>query len=239
MNVQWYGWRPDKADARDFMYRQKVTARPRSVDLRPSLPPCWDQGQLGSCTAFALTGAVAFLHQGFEGSQLWLYYKERVIEHTVKQDAGAEIRDGIKVLAKAGLPPEAAWPYDISKFAKRPPTSSNKAAKQDLISEYRRLSGLGDYLDCLAAGSPFVIGITVYESFESDAVARSGEVPMPRAGEPQVGGHAICVVGYRPDGHFIVRNSWNTDWGDNGHFYLPPEYLANSNLAGDAWAITK
>lgn len=232
-----FGWRRDKPDPRDHIYRPRVMHRPPSVDLRPKLPPCWDQGQLGSCTAFALTGAVCFLH-GFVGSQLWLYYKERVLEHSTKEDAGAEIRDGIKVLAKCGLPPEDAWPYDISKFAKRPPANSYKQAKTDLITEYRRLNGLSDYLDCLATGSPFVIGISVYESFESNRVAKTGDVPMPSPNEQCLGGHAICVVGYREDGKFIVRNSWNTDWGDNGHFYLPPDYLANADLANDAWTIS-
>lgn len=237
MATHGYGWKKDVPDPRDFIYRQRAIHRPTRIDLRPHFPACWDQGQLGSCTAFALTGAVAFLH-GFVGSQLWLYYKERVLEHSTKQDAGAEIRDGIKVLAKSGLPPEDAWPYDISKFAKRPPHKSYVEAKQDLISEYRRLSGLSDYLDCLASGSPFVIGITVYESFESEAVATSGVVPMPSAGEQTLGGHAICVVGYH-DSVFLVRNSWGTDWGMSGYFTIPFDYLANVTLASDAWTISK
>lgn len=235
-HVRGYGYLPDRPDPRDFVYRPRAVRRPQSVDLRAKMPPVWDQGQLGSCTAFALTGAVAFLH-GFVGSQLWLYYKERALEHTTRQDAGAEVRDGIKVLAKLGLPPEAAWPYDVAKFAKRPPTKATAAAKQELISEYRRLATLNDYLDCLASGSPFVIGITVYESFESQAVAASGQVPMPRPGEQQVGGHAVCVAGYDSSG-FIVRNSWSADWGMAGYFHLPTPYLASADLAGDAWTIT-
>jgi C1A family cysteine protease len=231
------GYIPDLGDPRDFTYKLTHATRPQSVDLRPKMPPVWDQGQLGSCTAFALTAAVAFLH-GFTGSQLWLYYKERVMEHSTREDAGAMIRDGIKVLAKDGLPPEEAWPYDISKFAKRPPSKVYKAAKSELIGEYQRLSSVSAYLDCLAAGSPFVVGITVFDSFESDEVARTGEVPMPSPTEATLGGHAICVVGYRPDGSFIVRNSWSADWGDKGYFYLPRDYLANINLATDAWTIT-
>jgi C1A family cysteine protease len=233
------GYLPDLGDPRDYAYKRvlKATQRPKSVDLRPKMPPVWDQGQLGSCTAFALTGAVAFLH-GFTGSQLWLYYKERVLEHTTRQDAGAMIRDGIKVLAKTGLPPEAAWPYQPAKFAKRPSAAANKAAKQELIGEYRRLNGVNDYLDCLASGSPFVVGISVFESFESDAVAANGEVPMPASSEQMLGGHAICVCGYRPDGSFIVRNSWGKDWGAAGYFFLPNAYLASADLATDAWAIT-
>lgn len=231
------GYIPDLGDPRDFTYKLTHVARPKSVDLRPKMPPVWDQGQLGSCTAFALTAAVAYLH-GFTGSQLWLYYKERVMERTTRQDAGAMIRDGIKVLAKQGLPPEPAWPYDPARFAKRPPTKVNTAAKQELIGEYQRLNGVSAYLDCLATGNPFVVGITVFDSFESDAVAANGEVPMPAPSEAMLGGHAICVVGYREDGSFIVRNSWSDTWGDHGYFYLPRDYLANINLATDAWTIT-
>jgi hypothetical protein len=39
------------------------------------------------------------------------------------------------------------------------------------------------------------------------------------------GGHAVCIVGYRDDGRFIVRNSWGTTWGDNGFGYLHPDYI--------------
>jgi C1A family cysteine protease len=39
------------------------------------------------------------------------------------------------------------------------------------------------------------------------------------------GGHAICIMGYRTDGRFIVRNSWGTTWGDQGFGYLSPDYI--------------
>ncbi|HVO96945.1 MAG TPA: hypothetical protein VMT15_02720 [Bryobacteraceae bacterium] len=47
----------------------------------------------------------------------------------------------------------------------------------------------------LAAGFPIVAGITVYESFESDDVAKSGIVPMPASDEAALGGHAVMAVG--------------------------------------------
>ena len=45
-------------------------------------------------------------------------------------------------------------------------------------------------------GNPFVVGIAVYESFESEEVARTGIVPMPSSGEKMLGGHAIAVMGW-------------------------------------------
>lgn len=235
--VQRSGYRRDAFDARDHAYLRSGVVLPPSVDLRSRFPAPWDQGQLGSCTAFGITGVVAFLH-GFGGSQLWLYYEERKAEGTVRQDAGAEIRDGIKVVSKLGLPPEAAWPYDVAKFRKAPPAAATKAAKQELVTEYQRLSGLADYLDCLASGFPVVLGSTLYPDFESDAVASSGLVPMPKPGEKPIGGHCFALVGYDQYSRlFLCRNSWGPGWGQGGYFRMPYDYIGDPKLTDDAWVV--
>jgi C1A family cysteine protease len=91
---------------------------------------------------------------------------------------------------------------------------------------------------CLASGYPFIFGFTVYDSFESDAVAKTGIVPMPSKTELVLGGHAVMAVGYDDSKKwFIVRNSWGEDWGDKGYFYIPYDYLTNKNLASDFWTI--
>jgi C1A family cysteine protease len=94
---------------------------------------------------------------------------------------------------------------------------------------------------CLASGFPIVVGISVYSSFESQAVATSGNVPMPNINKEQcLGGHAVLVVGYDDTSkHWIMRNSWGTSWGMAGYFTLPYMYLLDSNLASDLWIITK
>lgn len=142
------------------------------------------------------------------------------------------------MVASLGLPPEAAWPYDIAKFKKAPPAAANKAAKGELVSEYQRLSGLSDYLDCLASGFPVVLGSTLYPAFESDEVARTGVVPMPKPGEKSIGGHCFAVVGYDLVAKtFLCRNSWGTGWGQNGHFTMPFDYIGNARLTDDAWVV--
>ena len=61
---------------------------------------------------------------------------------------------------------------------------------------------------------------------------------MPKIGETLLGGHACYCLGYDDSkSSFIVRNSWGTGWGDKGHFYIPYQYLTNSNLADDFWSI--
>jgi C1A family cysteine protease len=93
---------------------------------------------------------------------------------------------------------------------------------------------------CLADGYPFVFGFTVYESFESDAVANTGTVPMPKKSERVLGGHAVCAVGYDDAAkRFIVRNSWGLDWGRKGYCTMPYAYLADRNLSDDFWTMRK
>ncbi len=47
---------------------------------------------------------------------------------------------------------------------------------------------------CLAEGFPFVFGFTVYESFESAQVARTGVLNMPKPNEKLVDGHIVLAV---------------------------------------------
>jgi C1A family cysteine protease len=241
-----FGWVPDLPDHRDFLFsamRRVVATLPASVDLRPGCPPVEDQGALGSCTGNAIVGALEYLELKdklplVDLSRLFVYYNERVMEHTVHSDAGAQIRDGIKSVAKQGVCSEKKWPYIISKFAVKPTAACYKEALKHRVVEYHRLSTLDDMRACLAEGYPFVFGFTVYESFESQQVAKTGTVPMPRKSERMLGGHAVLGVGYNDrQKRFIVRNSWGTGWGKHGYFTMPYAYLANPALASDFWVV--
>jgi C1A family cysteine protease len=242
-----YGWVPDLPDARDHLYAappEFLSALPAQVDLRDQCPAVYDQGQLGSCTANAIGGAFEFdlLRQkaaDFVPSRLFIYYNERAAENTVSSDSGAQIRDGIKSVAKQGVCPESEWPYDIAQFADKPSAPCYTDAAGHRVASYQRVAQiLNQFKGCLANGDPFVFGFTVYESFESDQVAKSGDAPMPAAGEKVLGGHAVMAVGYDDSTQrFLVRNSWGTTWGLGGYFTLPYAYLIDRSLASDFWTL--
>jgi len=245
-----YHWRPDVPDFRDHAYaapRPLLRALPKKVDLRPGCPPVYDQGSLGSCTANAIAGAHEFnqiLQKSpdvFNPSRLFIYYNERVMEGTVDSDAGAMLRDGFKSIAKQGVCKEALWPYDIPKFAKKPVKPCYTQALVYQAVQYMRLAQTERQLKgCLAEGFPFAFGISVYESFESDKVAKTGVVPMPEPTEKSLGGHAVLCVGYIDSKRqFIIRNSWGPGWGDKGYCYLPYDYVLNDNLAADFWTMRR
>ena len=243
-----YGWVPDLPDQRDYLFRavRKVPAKlPSSVDLRPLCSKVEDQGDLGSCTGNALAGALEFLERKdkvsfVDFSRLFIYYNERLIEHSVHSDSGAMIRDGIKTLAKYGVCSERTWPYVISRFDVKPVAGCYKEALTHTITSYHRILTLDEMRTCLAEGFPFVFGFTVYDSFESQQVARTGVVNMPGKGETVAGGHAVLAVGYNDvKKRFIVRNSWGAGWGMKGYFTMPYAYLKDRNLSDDFWTIRR
>jgi C1A family cysteine protease len=260
-NIGHYGWQPDLPDHRDRIYNLTESILqppqlPSKFSLRGEMPPVYDQGQLGSCTANAT--AAVLEHQEMQESEgavtpsrLFIYYGEREIEGTIGQDAGAQIRDGIKVLATAGAPPEEPdWPYEISKFAERPPAKAYEDAKLDQAIEYQRVIP-GDpgapVRTAVQAHHPVVFGFSVPASFEDPAwKAAEQALPLPAPNEKIIGGHAVVIVGWDytkltfPVNVLEIRNSWGGEWGDRGYFWMDAEWFApTNNLTSDFWVISK
>ena len=242
-----YGYIPDSHDKRDLLFAAPKSMKPLppSVDLCGNYTNVYDQGALGSCTANAIAMAICFeqvkqKQAVVPPSRLMIYYEERHIEDTIFEDSGAQIRDGIKSVANQGVCPETEWPYDIKKFKINPPLQAYINAQQHTVKEYRRLNNrvISDLKQCLADGFPFVFGFTVYESFESEEVANTGIMPMPKRGEKVIGGHAVICLGYDDSKQvFKVRNSWSKNWALGGHFYMPYKYMTGK-LVNDCWEIT-
>jgi len=186
--IKKYGWVPDLPDHRDFLYSapQAVLGPklPKSVDLRPHCPPIYDQGQLGSCTGNAIAGAFQFEQMkqkiaNWVPSRLFIYYNERVIEGTVSSDSGAQIRDGAKSVATTGVCPETDWPYDITKFAVKPPDPPCYAdAAKNTATSYQRVPQiLNQMKGCLASGYPFVMASRSMRALKASRLRRPATFP--------------------------------------------------------------
>ena len=259
MQQHFYGWRPEPKDHRDRRYTAPYTLLlaplPKAVDLRPQQAEVWNQGQLGACTGHGITACTMHLamfqwmqkHPGHTWtdaraavtmrSRLGLYYLERAMEGTILSDAGGMIRDGIKALVKWGCGSEQLWPYDVSKFTQKPPAVWYKDGLNNQLLTYTKIpdGSLMNMKACLAEGFPFVFGFTVYESFESAAVAKTGVMPIPKRTERALGGHCVAAVGYDDvSQRLIVRNSWGTGWGQKGYVTMP--YACTPDCT-DCWTL--
>jgi len=243
-----FGGVRDTPDGRDHAYVPPAAILahlPSAVDLRDSLPPVYNQYEINSCTGNAIAAAMEFddLRRHLKGvttpSRLFIYYNERALEGTTSKDAGGQIRDGIKCIAAQGACTETMWPYLKSDVLVKPSETSYSQARRYRAVEYQRLTRNLDHLKCcLASGYPFVFGIKVFTSFQGATVKKTGKLDMPREGEKTIGLHAVLAAGYDDRiRRFIVRNSWGKEWGMNGYFTLPYEYLLDSEISHDFWTV--
>ncbi len=253
-----YGWKPDLPSHHDnFLltaHPDKLTTFPKTKFLG-NLPPVYDQGLIGSCTASALAAAFEYeqIKQGltdFMPSRLFIYYNERKLEGTVSQDAGAMISDGIKVVTDSGVCSETTWPYITEQFATQPSdTSYTEASDHQVLASKRVPVTVNGFKTMINMGYPIAFGFTVFNYFESEKMATSGILKMPEKHEKSIGGHAVVCVGYSSTmkvgntvGYFKIRNSWGTNWGisgggePGGYFWMPYSYIS---LCSDAWIITQ
>ncbi len=256
-----FGWTPDIPDHRDHIYAAipaVLKKLPAKVDLRAKLPPVYDQGRIGSCTANAIAAAIQFDRSknkqkpDFVPSRLFVYYNERAVEGSITTDSGAQIRDGIKQVAKLGVPPESLWAYDDTpalsdggpwptgaKPAQKPSAAAyTEAAKYQAISYQRLPRTLNAFRGVLAEGYPFVFGFSVYENLYGADGKPLNTVLLPGPKDQLLGGHAVLAVGYDDAKQvFIVRNSWGAKNQDKGYFYMPYAYLTEEGLSDDFWTI--
>ena len=231
-------------DDRDYRLMSISRLPPATrIDLRNQLPPVYDQGSLGSCTANAVGAMFQYMQDSdkrFMPSRLFLYYNTRALDNTTGIDAGATLRDTMKSLANQGVCPEPLWPYVISRFAIKPSDASYVAAAPYSASVYVSVpQNQASIEELLSKNFVIAFGFLVYRSFYSIS-SNGGLMRMPGRGERVLGGHAVVLVGYdRSKRLFIVRNSWGRRWGDAGYFYMPYDYVLNPRLAFDFWVITR
>lgn len=225
---------------------------PSSFDLRKTttcVPPILDQGQLGTCAANEISNALRYCVGKVEGmssewqpSRLFIYYFTRLSEGSpVDKDTGISIKGGMDAINKYGACNETTWPYDISQYTIKPSDNAVSEA-QSHIPGFVYLSvpqNLVHLKQALVSGFPVVIGIQVYESFESEDVAKSGVVPMPDTQtEKNLGGHCVCIYSYDDASQrFTLSNSWSSTWGNQGFFTLPYDFVLNPDLASDFWTV--
>jgi len=234
-------------------YTVESTALPTSFDLRtnnPLVPSILDQGQLGSCGPNELSNALKFClakHSQnpdvWQPSRLYIYYFTRLVEgEPSDQDTGISIGGAFQALLKYGSCSEIHWPYVISKYTVEPLQCCITAGETHCKSlKYLSVNqDLVSIKQALVSGCNVVIGIQVYESFESAEVASTGTVPMPNTSTEQLlGGHCLSIWSYDDTTlTFGVMNSWGTTWGQQGYCKIPYQYILDPNLSSDFWIIT-
>ena len=229
--------------------RKKLKAQQKSWSLKEGWPVIYDQGSIGSCTANAFCSSFRYLcyDKLFDPSRLYVYYKTRSLEQEGELvDSGAWVVDAYNWVSSKGVCCEKLWPYDISKVNVSPPAECDQDSLKHIARGYYQVK-IDDNLKntigwCLVQNRPVLMAFGVYKSFTQ--IGDDGICPLPNPKDyyenyddtldPFYGGHEVVIIGFDDEKRlYTVVNSWGSDWGNNGYFYMPYEFVDNPKLVYD------
>lgn len=218
-----------------------VTKLPIRHNLKSLQSPVHDQGQSGSCVGNAVSNALEFLQlqairakslaspEVFQElnydpiSRMFIYYNARAMEGATNMDSGCNIFDAVASIQQSGFCQESTWPFDLSQVYTQPSqTAYSEALKHRAATAYS-IESLDDVKSCINSGFPVVFGTDVYQSFED--LDSTGVYAGPTDWEQPLGGHCMLAVAY--DDYYesiTVKNSWGTEFGDNGYAYISYDF---------------
>lgn len=212
---------------------------PDAIDLRAPWWEIGDQGGTGSCVGWA-TGDGVMRYQLVKAGLLledehvspryiWMGSKETdefcARPETFIEQCGTSLKAAVQLCKQFGVVTTDLLPFELTDTLYAGPENVfwAAAARRRATSYFNIGLDLDRWKMALAQDSPVLAGLTVDRTW-LDAAGAHGELATFDPGSA-IGGHAVCVVGYDSDGWFIVRNSWGTDWGDEGFGYVSPEYV--------------
>jgi hypothetical protein len=224
------------------------TELPETVDHRSEgiEGPVYDQGSVGSCTAFSLASTMnnAILRQNSKDAMsplhVWSYYGEPDMGFAGDNTINKPIADN------------AHWPYSGAQacklsrgklygldgcgdaygvkentFGSDPAIqakmkSSAEAAKWKIteIDAFQFNGDLDVFAALLATGRDFWLSFSI----NNWNGAKAPHWIQPHWGGP-TGGHAVSLAGYKknptgPGRIWLIHNSWGTDWADKGYHWI-------------------
>lgn len=216
----------------------------------PNELPAYNQEDLGSCVLNATCGA-ANIVLGVEGkktdmlSRLFLYWQCRLQMGSTDQDSGTYVQLAVDRVGNIGVCEERIWPYNTSKFTDAPTPDTYPEASDNKFTAWFNLDPIStpgaDRLKqletAIRSNHPVIYGSPVSSAIQS---YQPGQILTIPDANDIIGGHSTCFTGVRYiNGARVwrVRNSWGTDFGDNGHFLMDDAWAGWVDL-NDLWVLT-
>ncbi len=209
---------------------QGQSSLPSQIDLSAQFPTPGYQGQQNSCVAWSVAYAVKSYQEGLEEgwsltTQDHLFSPAYIYNQlNGGSDNGLKVSDALAWVVDNGMATLATVPYEETNYTTQPTTAATKEAQLYKPLEWGTLKSNNDIKTSLANQQPVIITMAVYNSLKN----LKGSNSVYNTADTWIGEHAVTLVGY-DDGHasggaFKVMNSWGTDWGNQGFFWLPYDF---------------
>lgn len=198
-------------------YKASGATPPASIDWREKgiITPVKDQGQCGSCWAFAATEVLESVYGKKTGDVEILSPQELVdCESTSFGCSGGYPENALLYVIDHGLEKETEYPYTAADGQCKEHDTNVKAASCFEVPPFNE-----DILKDAVAQSPVVVLIEADQ--RTFQFYKSGILPASSCGTNL--DHAVQLVGYGVDNdrpYWIVRNSWGSSWGEDGYIRL-------------------
>jgi C1A family cysteine protease len=225
-------------------------AAPATVNLIAQMQGIRDQGDRGTCVAFAALAAyehaLATAGAPHDLAEQFLYWSCKSNDG-IPNTEGTWLGVAYPLVKRDGCCLEEKWPYVPRPIAGNvgqgpPPGGAAAQALSYRLRSFQQLAptSVSDIKNRLAQSRCVSFSIPVFNSwYRSSQVAKTGNITLPIPGEVRAGGHAMCLVGYIDDdpttvgtggGRFILRNSWGQNWGFSspygaGYGTIPYSYI--------------
>jgi len=210
----------------------------RNKDHQNWISPILDQGNCGSCVAFA---TIATLETQMNISSLLPTLNVKLSPQNLFNcgggacDMGWEPASAADYLLQSGVVDESCRPYISGATGQDLSCSDRCSDAKSRTYHIRNYStptqGSLDLAALRAAlqKGPLVTTLTVYADF----VTYSSGVYKHQSGDA-LGGHAVSIVGYDDATQsFVIRNSWGEDWGEKG--FAKVAYTDVSGIGNETW----
>ena len=230
----------ERVEAREFAQHSRrgfpraslTGTSPSSVDLSSQFPTPGNQGKQGSCVAWSIAYATKSYQEGIEenwslDSQDHLFSPAFVYNQLISgATPGLKVSDVLDWVVTNSISTWATMPYDENDSTSQPNKAALQEAKYYPSDSWATVSSTNEMKTALVNGQPVIITFAVFNSL----LNLKGDASIYNTADTFVDEHAATVVGYDDNhtsgGAFKVMNSWGTEWGDNGFFWLPYQFIS-------------
>ncbi len=215
------GFEPSEEEIKLFQELDKQPPPPLLLDderwdwrENGGVTPVKNQGDCGSCWAFAGVGA-------FESAIIiadsveWDLSEQQVVDCNLYGGScnGGSAHYAYNLFFNTGAVEEECYPYRAQDMNCGQDSCVTMVFLDDAESIPNNVESIKNSL----INGPVSSTFTVFDGFHWDCYDGPGSEPS---------NHAIVIVGWDDnmcdgDGAWICKNSWGASWGDSGYFYIP------------------